>query len=221
MITLGKRTRENNYGFAQAQSQQSLWQRLNAEQKMQIITAYYKQQVGDNFMETIMYKEAESKIKNWLSGIYSPKNWLILIGSCGLGKTIWAKSICQAFNSLNRNDRFTFDPIKCNGWKMISALNLSEIISEYESFDVVCRRHKVFIDDLGTEPETQNIFGTKRNAVMEILSYRYEHNLPTILSTNLTIKPTNQIVERYGERIFDRLKEKAVLIPFVGESFRK
>lgn len=220
MITLGDRTRNNNYGFAQPQ-QVSMWQQLNAEQKMQIITSYYKQIVGDKFSETVMYKEAESKLRDWLKGVYHPKNWLLLIGSCGLGKTVWAKSICQAYNSLNRNDRFNFDPIRCSGWKSISALNLSELIAEFESFDVLCKRHKLFIDDLGTEPEYQNIFGTKRNAVMEILSYRYEHNLPTILSTNLTIKPTNQIVERYGERIFDRLKEKAVLIPFVGESFRK
>ena len=220
MITLGNRRRDNNFGFAQPQ-QVSMWQKLNAEQKMQIITTFYKQMVGANFTETVMYKEAETKIKEMYKGTYAPKNWLLLIGSCGLGKTLWGKSICKADDAYNKQNGYCFNQLQCSTWKIISALNLSDLIAQYESFDIICQRQKLFIDDLGTEPECQNIFGTKRNAVMEILSYRYDHNLPTILSTNLTIKPTNQIVERYGERIFDRLKEKAVLIPFVGESFRK
>lgn len=53
--------------------------------------------------------------------------------------------------------------------------------------------------------------------VIAVISYRYEQQLPTIITFNLT---TQQISEVYGKRIGDRLKETTEIVPFLNGSYR-
>lgn len=52
---------------------------------------------------------------------------------------------------------------------------------------------------------------------MNLISYRYEHQLPTIITSNLT---PQQISEVYGKRIGDRLKETTEIVHFLNGSYR-
>lgn len=183
----------------------------------------YKQIVGNDFTMTTELAPKFDAVANWFPNINAGarKNWLFLAGGCGLGKTVMAKSVCNVYNSLYCRNQFVFDWRKATAFKSTTALQIAlELGDNPQAFEMYSLFPKLMIDDIGVEPESVNNFGTKRNVIMEILSVRYDMNLPTIITTNLCLREPNQIVERYGERINDRLKEKAVLISFVGNSFR-
>lgn len=85
----------------------------------------------------------------------------------------------------------------------------------------------LFIDDLGIEPRSvrhygKNADGDYRNEdilpLVELITYRYEHGLPVIITTNFA---SDVIGKLYGERIADRLREMCEFGNFAGESFRK
>ena len=73
------------------------------------------------------------------------------------------------------------------------------------------------IDDLGTEPREIIEYGNVLSPIIDLISYRYEHQLPTIITSNLT---PQQISEVYGKRIGDRLKETTEIVPFLNGSYR-
>ena len=73
------------------------------------------------------------------------------------------------------------------------------------------------IDDLGTEPREVMDFGNVVTPVIDLLTKRYDEQLFTIITTNLTPK---QIREHYGDRIADRLNEMIEKIVFKNDSYR-
>lgn len=74
------------------------------------------------------------------------------------------------------------------------------------------------IDDLGTEPPEISDFGNKVLPLVELLLRRYDKQLPTIITTNLSEK---QIADIYGARIADRLREMCERISYNrAESYR-
>lgn len=77
-------------------------------------------------------------------------------------------------------------------------------------------------DDLGTEDNSKH-YGKERNVMAEIILNRYDNRLPytsTHITTNLT---GQQIKEKYGSRVTDRLKEMFNIIQFdpLAKSRRK
>mgnify|MGYP007039888685 FL=1 len=73
------------------------------------------------------------------------------------------------------------------------------------------------IDDLGTEPREITEYDNVLSPIIDLISYCYEHQLPTIITSNLT---PQQISEVYGKRIGDRLKETTEIVPFLNGSYR-
>lgn len=197
------------------------WGQLSAEQKTAIIANIYQNGIGASFKKTDFVMGAFEKIRLWLSGKFSPKNWLMLRGQVGLGKSKIAQAICTAYNRVNYSP-YVFENTK--KWRIYTAqqcVAAMKVESETNEFKKLRTCHKLMIDDLGSEfPSERNyqvVYGNHRNCIQEILFERYERNLPTILTSNLT---TQQLENLYGARILDRLKEKSVLIGFEGESFR-
>lgn len=74
------------------------------------------------------------------------------------------------------------------------------------------------IEDMGQEPLEVQSYGNIYNPVIDILEKRYEHSLPTFITTNLD---PQQLGKRYGKRIQDRLREMMFTIPFDNPSYRK
>ena len=75
------------------------------------------------------------------------------------------------------------------------------------------------IDELGSEPKESIHYGDYVTAAMDMLSFRYEEQFCTLVSSNLTAK---EIAEYYDERIADRFREMMLIINFGNEqSFRK
>ena len=83
--------------------------------------------------------------------------------------------------------------------------------------------HDMYIDDLGRERATVANYGDKNiTPLHDLIHYRYEIFITlgykTHISTNLDF---NELEERYGVAIADRIKEMCDVIVFKGDSLRK
>jgi DNA replication protein DnaC len=142
------------------------------------------------------------------------KKGLLLSGGVGVGKT----SLMQFFS---RNQIFSY--------RMMSCREIEKHFSEsgYEAVDLYSSNlpistngnpfgHQIIgycFDDLGTE-DNSKFYGKEKNMMAEIILNRYDTKLPfnsTHITTNLTAK---DIVEQYGTRVTDRLKEMMNIIAF-------
>lgn len=74
------------------------------------------------------------------------------------------------------------------------------------------------IDDLGYEPKDVYYFGTLAHPFEEILMERYDRKRIVLISSNMSL---DQIGERYGSHIKDRIKQMVYVIEFRGKSKRK
>ncbi len=72
----------------------------------------------------------------------------------------------------------------------------------------------VILDDMGTEMPNSFLV----SSLFSFLNHRINAQLPTILSTNLTLDQFKQI---YGDRIFSRLMSSSKFMAFVGEDIRE
>tara|TARA_R110002096_G_scaffold301212_1_gene496108 strand:- start:1185 stop:1763 length:579 start_codon:yes stop_codon:yes gene_type:complete len=136
-------------------------------------------------------------IIHWLSDTQG--KGLFLIGNCGRGKSIIVTGVLPLI----------FNAKKGKILKPIAARKLHKI-TEYPSPFIV-------IDDIGTE-EIVNDYGTKIDAVENAI-FEAEDDLKLLLLTsNLD---ASAIKERYGERIYDRIKRLCLVVFMKGQSLRK
>lgn len=147
--------------------------------------------------ECVWLKEYD-EIADWLSD--NKGKGLLLIGGQGVGKTLICRDVMPAiFKSIGKNLVWSrpFDMAK-----MVDDMNCTCPWS---------------IDDIGLEG-TANNYGNRFEPFVEVIYNAENNGQLLILTTNMTSK---QLVERYGERIIDRLK--AIVRPIVisGSSMRK
>lgn len=88
---------------------------------------------------------------------------------------------------------------------------------DYLGWKAMCTSPFLGIDDMGEEPAEVRSYGNYLRPITELLQYRYDKLLPTVITTNLTPR---QITEKYGLSIADRLTEVAKKIAFLNPSFR-
>lgn len=136
-------------------------------------------------------------VARWLSAETSTKGSLLLRGYVGVGKTTMLRSVSTLFIGLG-----------LGGFRIVSAFNLAELAKDKDAFRELCKSDYLGIDDLGQEPNTIKDYGNERSPFEELISARYDGLKQTIISTNLVIEgDRDQIAERYGTRVADRLRE--------------
>ncbi len=142
----------------------------------------------------------KEKLSKWADEFPNNKKKNIVIsGTPGGGKTFITE--CLANKLFKRDFSVCF----------VSAFDMNQMLTKYHTtFDKSKDAHiapllysdVLFIDDLGTEPITKNV---TLNYLFLVLSERERMGKPIIISTNLM--PEN-ILDRYGERIYSRLASK-------------
>lgn len=177
----------------------------------------YKAEVVKRRMQMIQDGTTEERVRKaakWLSGKH--KTGLLIYGAaCGTGKTTLANAMCNLVNYL-------FDSVYSQDRKTVyrtSAINLVKMYSDNpEQYKRMVSQELLFVDDLGTEPVNIKIYGNEFSPVTELLYNRYDWQRWTIVTSNLS---DEQLKDRYGTRIDDRLREMFDRILFQGKSYRK
>ena len=154
-------------------------------------------------------------IAKYLTG-GSKKFGLMFCGLCGNGKTTWAKALQLLVSGLNLKN-----PIN-NLYYVFPLCNAKDLAmrskGNYNDWRNVMRYQLMIVDDLGTEPREVMEFGNVYTPLIDLITTRYEEQLYTIFTTNLT---PAQLEEKYGKRIVDRLNEMVEKVVFENESYRR
>lgn len=126
---------------------------------------------------------------------------LLMFGGCGLGKSVIGMYILPLL-------------IKDVHKKVVNIFSAQEL---NKKIDEILKLHIIYIDDIGTE-DNLNSYGNKRMPFAELCDNAEKKGKLLILTTNLSI---NELTERYGDRVVDRLIATTKAVPFTGDSLRK
>ena len=97
-------------------------------------------------------------------------------------------------------------------------MEISIMSKDYNKIRNLRSRSMLAIDDLGKEPAEVLSFGNVLSPVVDLLEYRYQHQLFTAITTNLV---PNELQDKYGVRIADRFNEMLHPIVFQDVSYRQ
>lgn len=175
------------------------------------------------FTESQEFNDLDPKKYNNTGLEFSLQKGLWLWGNPGVGKTL-------LMNIFSRNKRQCYQVVQCP--KIVSGYvkygddhieRYSKIIPvEGSSFDNFFQKTMgICYNDLGIETLQAKHYGTAVNVMETIFLDTYERKVPFFhrhVTTNLTF---DQVKEKYGVRITDRIKQCFNVIEIKGESIRR
>jgi DNA replication protein DnaC len=136
---------------------------------------------------------------------------ILMMGPVGVIKTSLSVAIAQAV--LKQKYSVQFIPM-AELLDQILTMTRKKDPSEFLQFEERLRSTSLLIiDDLGAEYKQNWI----TNKVDAIITARYNRMLPMIVTTNL--KP-DELLGRYQERVYDRLKGASLVMKYEGDSLR-
>lgn len=151
-----------------------------------------------------------TKVIEWIS---NKKNFLVYLGSAGIGKTYFCSAIIPWIYGKVKNFRY---------WKerdffstIRSSMNLEK--SDWQNGMQYLLDYEFFMyDDLGSI----GINDWRAEIIFNLIDMRYESQLPTIFTSNLT---KQKLMESLGERVSSRLfaRENLVIENHEGEDLRQ
>ena len=141
---------------------------------------------------------------------------LLLAGTCGNGKTTTLRAVQSVVMLLNNT---YYNRIGQRiGNRLMEAKEMTQLSDKNGQLNIYQTTPLLFIDDLGREPTEVMRYGNVTSPITELLEYRYNQRLTTIVTTNLE---PSEIREKYGDRIADRFNEMFVVVRYTGNSYRR
>ena len=152
---------------------------------------------------------------------------LLLIGGVGSGKTFMASSIANTIINyivIQENGGTTYlrDIVNDDWFKNHEPLifvSVSEMLERYREnpYSNFFYKYKecslLILDDLGAEKVSE----CSTAKIFELIDYRYNEELPTIITTNCV---PEELKEHVGARTYDRIRSMCVLTPVTAKSQR-
>ena len=169
----------------------------------------FKWAIGDESFLAVNPISGEIEQGSLHKGIY-------ICGPTGTGKTMCLNIIRNFLDAIG-----AMITIKGRGrfmlaWNTFYATQVSQMMQDYGTVEWSNDYPSLCIQDIGSEIQTVSHFGSKSNAIEQILQMRGESNLVTVLSSNYKIKGTP-----YGSRIESRLCQMCNYYELKGEDRRK
>lgn len=161
------------------------------------------------YMHTPEQEQVIKICKDYLGVISNQKGRLpnlILQGKVGTGKTYLAKSIVSGVIDLQRSAYFQHTHTYIQSYK-----SRFQDFNDFKKLKQRCEKSFLLVlDDVGS-------MDWDNECIILLLEYRYENNLPTIITTNSN---TEQLYEYFGDRVKDRFYERCISCFFGWESYR-
>ena len=137
----------------------------------------------------------------------SPDGWFFIGGQTGAGKTHICTAICREFLLAGKEVVYMLwrdDVVKIKS-NANDAEKYGELVDRFKKAEIL------YIDDLfktgrASDGEKQRPTGADVNVAFEVLNFRYNEKLPTIVSSECTLDDLLDIDEATGGRIFERAK---------------
>lgn len=167
---------------------------------------------------TVEYDEMTTKnlrlVAETLAGD-SHKFGLLLAGTCGNGKTTTMRAVQSVVQLLNNTRYRSGERI---GNYLVEAKEIVQLPDKTGVLKFYQATPLLFLDDLGREPTEVLKYGNVTSPITELLEYRYNQRLTTIVTTNLE---PSEIRTKYGDRIADRFNEMFAVVRYTGASYRR
>lgn len=179
----------------------------------QYLTAAYKAEVsrtGGTASLDDMTLRSIADAARWLS--QGTKSGLILRGNVGTGKTTLLNAIRKTI-AIRTGESLQV-------WEARRIAPLAKGAEGQKVLEEIAKRPLLGIDDLGVESVSVKDYGNEAMPVVDLLTERYSARRFTIITTNLS---SEEIAQRYGERIADRIREQYNVMTYDGnqKSYRK
>lgn len=146
----------------------------------------------------------------------SHKFGLLLAGTCGNGKTTTMRAVQSVVKLLN-NTYYNRSGQRI-GNRLLEAKEITQLSDKDGQLTVYKTVPVLFLDDLGREPTEVLKYGNVSSPITELLEYRYNQRLTTLVTTNLE---PSEVRQKYGDRIADRFNEMFALVSYTGVSYRR
>ena len=192
---------------------------LTQQQAEDLLLAAYMAEVESRNRVYIDDSNTRNNISRIAGHLVAPKKFgLMLAGTCGNGKTSLLKAIQSATNFLNLKYEVRSDKEEKIAISIIDVKDIIANCKDYQMMEVYKKTPYLGIDDMGKEPKEVLDYGNVCNPVIDLIEYRYDKQLTTFITTNLT---PEEFKDKYGERITDRFREMIEKIVFNDGSYRK
>lgn len=180
------------------------------------LTAAYRLEVDARHMKYADDAETAENIRRLARFITREdgKFGAMICGTCGNGKTTLLYALQYVLNHLTNHGYLKSG----TGIRIEAATDIPEYSSKGVSWKSLKEEELLAIDDFGREPAEVMSFGNIRNPISDLMEYRYDNQLFTLMTTNLTGK---EVRAKYGDRIADRFNEMLEVIPFYNGSYRR
>ena len=188
---------------------------MTTEQANDILTAAYQAEVKFRHGSYIDDEATRKNIKSVAECLTkdNPKFGVMLCGTCGNGKTTLLSAFQNTLNYLNANGYF----VERTGIRIIDAKDVA-MLMKGDNTRVIRDTDMLGIEDIGREPTEVMNYGNVYSPIIDLLEYRYNNQLFTFITTNLTGK---QVRAKYGDRIADRFNEMLEVVIFKNPTYRK
>ena len=125
----------------------------------------------------------------------NPRNWLVFMGDYATGKTHLAAAIGNYRHALGTSPMFVVTPDLLDHLR--ATFNPNSTISYDRLFNDVRTASLLILDDLGTQSATP----WAKEKLYQILNYRYNAELPTVITT---ASPMDELDPRITSRMLDK-----------------
>lgn len=180
---------------------------------------YVRAQIRGQEKDSAVLHDYCTRIVKWFTE--GKKDGLYIVGEIGCGKTTLLNATCKLMSDLYyTNVTGTGDPMKDrHGFQWDKAERVASWAqNDTARYDEFMQAEWIAIDDIGREEANVMSYGNKLHPIADLLDYRYEMRLITIITTN--IMPSN-IKDVYGPRVADRLAEMMDILHVKETTYRR